>query len=481
MAEEPQFGAFTDILDIDTNEEKVNDQDPDAGLFKYGVYQLATQKPDISQEQLQKTYGTFAMPIFDWVKTIQTGERTYDPNNPDDVAKLEEFKKLGTPPGFLTPEQIERQLISDTATAVASRIGGEIGQAFGEGVESPVTSGLKSAFGFGDLPGDVIINPELDLSAESFSKLAKANKGLELTKQKGEFLFNPAVANEKAAIASGNIREYRLMKQQLDFENIGTDQSPLFAFKGSGNKFSQIQDSIPDSGTVGGPTKVTEFRNVELTGKNPNTGEGYKTYSTRTLPEAKTGIGGYWERVKSDATAKSTMYQSAGSGITAFFTDLLLTKGEDPVKSAKKGAGTAAGTYIGSVLGGPVGAVVGATVGASIGGRVICNELRRQGLMETKDVTIDYKFTMENLSPRHIKGYHFWAPRVVLGLRKGKNVKFWHHIAQHRSNEIQYIMGVRKKPDYLGKLYRHIFEPICYIIGIFAKKRDVSFLWKEKV
>ncbi len=68
-----------------------------------------------------------------------------------------------------------------------------------------------------------------------------------------------------------------------------------------------------------------------------------------------------------------------------------------------------------------------------------------------------------------------------LGLRKGKMVKFWHHIAQHRSNEIQYIMGVRKKPDYLGKLYRHIFEPICYFIGIFAKKRDYRLMLKEKM
>ena len=58
-------------------------------------------------------------------------------------------------------------------------------------------------------------------------------------------------------------------------------------------------------------------------------------------------------------------------------------------------------------------------------------------------------------------------------------VKFWHHIAQHRCNEIKYILGKSDKPDYLGKLYRHIFEPICYVIGIFAKKRDISFLWKK--
>ena len=92
MAEKPKFGAFTDILDIDTNENNINNQDPDDGLFKYGVYQLATQKPDISQEQLQKRYGTGAMPIFEWVKTIQTGERTYDPNNEDDRNLLAQYE-----------------------------------------------------------------------------------------------------------------------------------------------------------------------------------------------------------------------------------------------------------------------------------------------------------------------------------------------------------------------------------------------------
>ena len=182
MAEEQQqIGVLDDILNLDTDENKTNNQDPDDALFKYGVYQLATQKPQLEAGELQKIYGTSAMPIYEWVKTIQTGERTYDPNDFEDRRKLEEYKQLETPPGFLTPEQIQQQLISDTATAVSAQIGREVGQAIGEGVESPVTSGLKSAFGFGDLPGDVIINPDFDLSAESFDKLNLANKTLKGT------------------------------------------------------------------------------------------------------------------------------------------------------------------------------------------------------------------------------------------------------------------------------------------------------------
>ena len=462
------YGAFTDVLNVDNADNTDADTD-----FKYGVYQLATQKPELDEGELQKLYGTGAMPIFEWVKTIQTGERTYDPDDFEDRRKLDEFKKLGTPPGFLTPEEIERQLISDIATGTASQIGTNVGQAIAEGVDSPVTSGLKSAFGFGDLPGDVIINPELDLSAESFSKLTKANKGTKL----GEYLFNPAVANEKSALASGNIREYRLMKDQLDFVDIGTKDSPLLAFKGSGNKFGQIQDNVSDAQKVLNPNKNIEFRNVEIEGKNPATDKAYQTYSSKTLPE---GESSYWDRVKSDATSKSTAYSSAGAGIGTFFTDLLLTKGEDPVKSAKKGAGAAVGTYIGTVLGGPIGAVAGATIGATVGGRVICNELRRNGLMSTEDILIDYYFTQKYLTPTHVNGYHIWAISIVRKMRKGKSIKLWHHIATHRLNEVKYILGKRNKPDYLGKIYRLIGESLCFIIGKFCKKTDWSVLYNKK-
>ena len=469
MAEEPQFGVFTDILDIDTNENKVDDKDP-IDDFTYGVYQLMTQKPQVDDETLQKTYGTGAMPIFEWVKTIQTGERKYDPNNEDDRNLLAQYQQLETPPGFLTPEQIQQQLISDTATAVSSQIGREIGQAVGEGVDSPVTSGLKSAFGFGDLPGDVIINPEFDLSAESLSALSKANRGL----KSGEYLFNPAVANERAAIASGNIDAFNALRGERDFTNIGTQDSPLLAFKSkSGNTFGKVDIETTD----GTDNIITSQADIEIKGNNPATGKPYQTYSSKTLP---TGEKTYWQRVKNDATSNSTIYSSAGAGITSFFTDLLLTKGKDPVKSAKKGAGTAAGTYIGLSLGGPVGAVVGATVGASLGGRVICNELRRLGLMTTEDILIDYFYTHKYLTPIHVKGYHVWAINVVKSMRKGKNVKFWHHIANHRLNHVKYLLGKRDKPDYLGKLYKIIGESICFGLGLFCKKTDWSILYNKK-
>ena len=438
------YGAFGDVLNQSAYEQTVDDDE----LFKYGVYQLATQKPELEEGELQRLYGTGAMPIFEWVKTIQSGERTYDPNDFEDRAKLDAYKNLGElPDGFLTPEQIQEQLISDTATAVSSALGAKVGSALAEGVDNPISTGLKSAFGIGTgLPSDNVPNV-FDLG-----------DGYEfMTSAKGkDVLFNSALANKDSALSSGNMDLYnKLNESRVKISGKGEDA--IFGYKSDGSGNSIEGDA-------------------NIKGINPRTGESFQTYSANTIPDQQ----GYWDRVKTDATSSSTYGASAGAGVGAFFTDLILTKGKDPMSSAKKGAGTAVGTYVGLALGGPIGAVVGGTVGAYVGGRVICNELRRHGLMTTDDILIDYYFTQKYLTPTHVNGYHIWAISVVRKMRSKKSVKLWHHIAKHRLNEVKYILGKRDKPDYLGKVYRVVGESICYVLGKFCKKTDWSVLYNKK-
>ena len=157
-----------------------------------------------------------------------------------------------------------------------------------------------------------------------------------------------------------------------------------------------------------------------------------------------------------------------------------LLSGEKPVKAAVKAGLSYAGTAIGTAVGGPIGGFIGGAIGGLLGGRVICNELARQGLMDRRQIILDYKFTQEHLTPQHVTGYHVWAVHVVKKLRKGKGVKFWKHIASHRANEIAYIYGERANPDYLGKIYRRIGEPTCWLIGAFCKKTDWSVLYNPK-
>ena len=163
-----------------------------------------------------------------------------------------------------------------------------------------------------------------------------------------------------------------------------------------------------------------------------------------------------------------------------------LIAGEGAKKAAKRAVGTGLGKYLGTAISSmmgftsPIGGYVGSLIGGAAGGRVICNELMRQGVLDRKHVLLDYRFTRDYLTPTHVNGYHVWAVWMVKQMRKGKFVKFWKHVAGHRANEIAYIYGERDKPDYLGKVYRKILEPICWSIGVFCKKSDWSILYKTK-
>jgi hypothetical protein len=154
--------------------------------------------------------------------------------------------------------------------------------------------------------------------------------------------------------------------------------------------------------------------------------------------------------------------------------------GQDPVKAAKSAGAGAIGKMLGTAIGGPIGGFIGGALGSILGGRVICNELMRQGLLTRKEVILDYRFTRDYLTPTHVNGYHVWAVWMVKQMRKGKFVKFWKHVAGHRANEIAYIYGQRDTPDYLGKVYRKILEPTCWVVGSFCKVTDWSVLYKQK-
>ena len=167
-----------------------------------------------------------------------------------------------------------------------------------------------------------------------------------------------------------------------------------------------------------------------------------------------------------------------GGAVANFGVQLLL--GQDPVKAAKSAGAGAIGKVLGTAIGGPIGGFIGGALGSIIGGRVICNELMRQGLLTRKQVILDYRFTRDYLTPTHVNGYHVWAVWMVKQMRKGKFVKFWKHVAGHRANEIAYIYGERDKPDYLGKVYRKILEPTCWVVGKFCKETNWSVLYNKK-
>ena len=467
---EQMFGAFDNALSLDED----NDKDDDS-LFKYGVYQLATQKPDDIQN-IQKVYGTSAMPVFEWVKTIQTGERTYNPNNPEDKALLNQYdaltKNTGVPEGFLTPEQIEAELIKDLTRTVGTTVATNVGMALGDplldqagfGTTQAIGEGLKSSVGFG-LP---------DTSVTSLT-----NKQREILKA-NDAIYDPKIATKEAA----ELFELGDVYDQGTKVDLG---GGLSGFKKLTGTTTGTEPSITGSGFEGDPIVFREGSSGGQTttdnmiaGLDKETASLYESKggakATGNVSGSEIGTRTYTQRVAdrfSDSRYQTAAVASAGTDFT-----LRLLQGEDPMDAATSAADTGVGTFIGGSLGGPVGAVIGATVAPKIFGRVICNELCRQNLMTKEDVVLDLKFTQKYLTQQHVNGYHAWAINVVRHLRKGKFIKLWKHIAQHRCNEIKYIMGKADKPDYLGKIYRHVFETTCFIVGYFKKQTDWSVLYK---
>ena len=414
--------------------------------FTYGVNQLEAQTPDVNPQSIQALYGTSAMPVFQWVRTIQTGERQFDPNNQFDTDMLNEYNNIsqqGLPEGYLSPEELQKQITQDLISGAGSMIGAGIGKAYAEPTLKGfdvITEGLKSTVSFGDtLPSD-ILNKELTTGQ---FKLLKAGKDL---------AYNPALKDAETAKLFGLTDKFTNLKNNR--VNINPKGEAIYAYP---------KDDISGAGKMGDNINQTK------------TASGQKLDEFTVTSDTGTTVGeqGWKERFTGD----TAIYAGLGSGLTTFAIGLAQNK--DPEKAAKQAVGVGVGTYIGTALGGPLGGFIGGTIGAGISGRVICNELRRQKLMTSQDVILDYEFTLKHLSPRHLKGYQAWAVYVVKMLRKGHMVNFWKHIAQHRANEIKYIMGKSNKPDYLGKLYRHILEPFSYMVGIFAKKQDISFLYKK--
>jgi hypothetical protein len=361
----------------------------DDGSFNYPIY--GVQANTYTGPNLQDVYGTAAMPMFQWVERIQTGQGSFNPEDPADnemLKKYEDFLKNNPQAQMEMPSTA--QIIGKALTPMALATGAALGTQFAGGGMEAVNLGPALGEGFKTMGGkglSPILSDKTDV--KGFSKnLDLDAKDVDLRRQLSE----------------------------------GLKQTPVKA--GTGELFD---------------------------------------YTT--------------------TAGKANWISNAGAGAASFGLNLLT--GKDPVKAAKAAGATTilgvAGTALGSMFGlGPLGGWAGRLLGNEFGGRVICNELMSQGLADRKQVVMDYRFTRDYLTPTHVKGYHVWAVWMVKQMRKGRFVKFWSHVAGHRANEIAYIYGERDKPDYLGKVYRKIFEPVCWTVGIFCEKTDWSILYNKK-
>lgn len=405
------------------------------------VYQVQSQDPGLATGQLQKLYGTAAMPMFQWAKRIQTGEATFDPANQFDREAADFINSA-------SDSDLESQGVDSSVRDTLAQAGGFAAQAVVSRAGSQAAQAAGANFtGLGRDFTNVV--PSGDFT----SQLMPAAKSY-----LPEFAGGPAsFTNPNLAMAAGLTPNQSLVTTEV---------------------FNTLQVAKPDLAGFAVPG-TTDFMKVSTPQFNEaaSLAGGDITASASAAPDpGMFESGGFFDKGTTGYTpslGQIGMNFGIGLGVN-------LLMGQKPLEAAKNAAITTAGTAIGTAIGGPIGGFIGGTLAGIVGGRVICNELVRQGFMNRNQIILDYKFTRDHLSPQHVKGYHAWAIHIVRRLRKGKGVKMWRHIATHRVNEIAYIYGERDKPDYLGKIYRHVGEKGCWLVGLFCEKSDWSVLYKTK-
>jgi len=477
-----QYDQFGNILTLDSELDKPT---------TYNIYQ--TKAYNTGQgANLQNVYGIQGgIPMFEFVRQIKVGERTYDPTREED----RRYKDMYDQYQQQNPQAPTwGQVIGETVAGFAPSVGSAVGEAL-------VNPG-------GYYQGDAVSRAGqgfMDTFSPSPSKLVnEAYQGFDpalYVNQKGALMGSnqvmiPELASADIAKATGNTELYKELGDPEIFSY--KDEGLLFDTTNKANVYDAGKLAEkgygfnPEGQLIGGsefldPT-VDPVGYLDAGGSVADTFSAPKTSAsaiTSASPSPSGGFTGYAEGVGDKlnpfSDAGQTNFGAAGTaGLFSAATTLVLTG--DVEKAAKTGVGTAIGQSIGTALtlGNPIGTIIGGMIGGALGGRVICNELNKQGLITRKELINDYKFTRDYLSTKHVNGYHVWALWMVKQMRKGKYVKFWTHVVKHRANEIAYIYGERKKPDYLGKLYRKIFEPICWTLGLFCKETDWSVLYKTK-
>ncbi len=425
------LGALPSMYRPETGVRRDSTIENEDGTFTIPTYQRT--EIDIPDDFDWSMYGTKYAPMLRYFNKVRTGEIIYNPEddriNEDLLGEMIADRDSNLP---TEAEMIKQELIG-VGTQLAAGIGGQIGRAYAATGE--MGSALDAYTGQDEFKDFLFPSGDGATAKVPFSSDSGrfALKNLNENINKGNF---------KTALASDNPLESAAYKTEIaNLEGQRTSANTDIVDKAQSDLKTSLQ------GVTG--NKATNYMS------------GFKDRGS-SFGENATAAG------------RANLYGSAGAGAATIAANLIA--GKNLKESVKSGAKVGVGTYVGTLIGGPLGGMIGGI----LGGRVICNELMRQGIMTRKQVILDYKFTEDYLTPQHVAGYHVWAVWMVKQMRKGRLVNFWTHVAGHRANEIAYIYGERDKPDYLGKVYRKVLEPICWSIGFFCQKTDWTVLYKEK-
>lgn len=453
------------------------------------VYQQRAANPLDAYDpsfKLQDVYGTGALPYLDWVEMVKTGERTITPEDPIDQQYIDRYNMEAQQTGAMSFGDMMKGIAPSVASlgatamfdagalpfvktgdpyvqdlAYMDRLGIAAKQAaLPDVVPLSKTRSNPSGTPLAGVPAQKQVEQQVDLGY----RLAETPPLGGLSAIPAGYQLRGELANEGVARATGNIDLFNELNR-VDTVDYGPPAPGV-------GRVARLGEKGPGAYVYRDSDIVSAQSDLTLQGKSPGNLVADPITPGMEAP-------GFLEKAGSELFSGANWGRAAVGATAGFFTALIT--GQDPAAAARQAIGAGVGGAIGTAAFGPVGGLILGTIGSQLTKkRVICNELVRQGLMSREHMMLDYKFTKEHLTPQHVRGYHFWAVPVVRKMREGKSVGFWRHVATHRANEIAHIYGKRDKPDYLGKVYRRIFEPACWVVGAICKQKDWQSLYSTK-
>ena len=113
------------------------------------------------------------------------------------------------------------------------------------------------------------------------------------------------------------------------------------------------------------------------------------------------------------------------------------------------------------------GAGLAAADSGSSGSKIVCTAMNHAYGFGSYRNAIWLKYSAQHMTKAHEVGYHaLFLPLVDAAYKRGNKPlrKVLEHIARHRTADLRAEMRGTKR-DALGRFYRLIFEPVCYLVG----------------
>lgn len=111
----------------------IKEEDEEKRTFTVPLYEYQAQTPDLGGQSLSDVYGSASMPMFRWVKKIQTGERTFDLEDTGDQVMQKAYEDFvarnGVPEGLPSPQELLRKATGEIGSTFGQPLGQSIAQA----------------------------------------------------------------------------------------------------------------------------------------------------------------------------------------------------------------------------------------------------------------------------------------------------------------------------------------------------------------